>query len=113
MAAASGMRTATVGATVLVGGIVMTTTTGGEVPRAPFASTATAVRMFVPKGAFQRPKKGALSSCANSMPLARNWTLVTPVMALAVAVTKRFVGPSMMAPSAGLGIAATGGPSAS
>ena len=49
----------------------------------------------------------------NSTPFARNCTFVTPLIALAVAVISKFVGPGMIAPSAGLVMAATGVPTAS
>ena len=48
---ASGVCVATVGAITFVGGMVTTTTTGGDVPRAPWSSMAITVRTLVPNGA--------------------------------------------------------------
>src|SRR5687767_10166330 len=104
---ASGVWVATVGAMTLVGGTVTMTMTGGEEPLALFASVTTAVRMFVPNGAGQIAEYGVVASLANSMPFARNRTFATLLVALAVAVTSIFVGPSTMWPSGGAVIFAT------
>ena len=50
---ANGLCVKMVGAMTFVGGMVTTTTTGGDVPRTPPASMAITVRMFVPNSAGQ------------------------------------------------------------
>src|SRR5436190_18722643 len=84
---ASGNCAVILGEITFVGGMVIVTVTMAEVPDTPFASKAIAVSKLVPNGAFQIAKYGTESSWPNSSPLARNCTLVTPLVAYAAAVT--------------------------
>src|SRR5258705_9458736 len=108
----SGNCVVILGAITFVGGMVIVTVTTAEVPDAPFASKAIAVSKLVPNGALQIAEYGAESSWPNPSPLARNCTLVTPLVPYAAAVTNKFVGPSMTAPLTGLVITASGVPAA-
>src|SRR5262247_3587484 len=104
---------ATVGAITLVGGIVITTVIPGDTPMTPWASDTATVNTLVPKGAVHTAAYGAAPSLPKATPLLKNCTLLTPAMALAVAVINKLVGPSIDTPSAGYVTAPTGVPTAS
>src|SRR4051812_39036041 len=65
---------------------------------------------LAPKGAFQTKLNGGVELLPIDPPLAKYWTLVTPVGALAKTVSSRLVPPSKAAPSAGLVIRMYGVP---
>ena len=65
---ADGILDATVGATVLVGGMVTVTFTTADVPRRPLTSDATAMSALVPNGAFHDALNGASGSALISAP---------------------------------------------
>src|SRR3954471_17733113 len=108
LANAAGAVSTMNGATVFVGGIVITTVAIADVPCAPLAPNATAWSRLVPKGAFQRRLYGGLTSSPMLDPFARKSTLVTPSIALAYALTVRLIGPSTTVPVGGATIAAYG-----
>jgi hypothetical protein len=89
---------------VSAGGAFETVTvTGAEVTLLPAASRATALIVCVPSAAvvvFQGIEYGALVSAGPaSAPSSRNWTLVTPTLSEALAVT--LIVPETVAPFAG------------